>query len=375
MRFKFFVCGLAFWLATALPSTSFETTAHSALVLDQKSGLVLLAKNETVPVHPASMSKLMTLNLLFEQLRDGQVMLDTKFTVSENASKKGGSKMFLRQGERVSVQDLIRGIIVHSGNDACIVVAENLAGTESNFARIMTARAREFGMMESTFTNATGWPDPNHLMSARDLITLANRLITQFPEYYKYFAEKSFTWDNITQPNRNPLLNLGIGVDGLKTGHTVDAGYGLVSSAKKGGRRVIMMINGIQSSSERAFEGERLMNWALYQFSEKTFFKAGDTVANAQVWLGKQRSVALTVANDVTVLVPNLSTNEFKATLSYIGPIHAPISKDRELGQLKVEIPELGSQYFPVYAATDVAKVGFINRLFATVSKLGGALR
>ena len=193
-----FLCIMA-WMVTSLPVSAFDTIAQSAFVLDKTSGTVLLAKNADQPVPPASMSKLMTLNMLFEALQDGRVNLDTKFTVSKKASEKGGSKMFVKQGERVSVENLIRGIIVHSGNDACIVVAENLAGSEADFARIMTSRARKLGMEHSTFANATGWPNPNHRMSARDLITLADRLITQFPEFYNFFQERTFTWANITQ--------------------------------------------------------------------------------------------------------------------------------------------------------------------------------
>lgn len=368
------LCAIMASLCFSLPVFAFDTIASSALVLDQSSGTVLLAKNDERPVPPASMSKLMTLNMLFEALQDGRINLDTKFTVSKKASEKGGSKMFVKQGERVSVENLIRGIIVHSGNDACIVVAENLAGSEADFARIMTARARKLDMNESTFANATGWPDPNHRMSARDLVALANRLMTQFPEYYGYFQESSFTWANITQSNRNPLLGLGIGADGLKTGHTSEAGYGLVGTARQGDRRVILMINGLQSSSERAAEAERLMNWAFRQFAQETLIKAGKNVAQADVWLGKTNTVALEVADDISALVPYSARDDIKMTVTYDGPIQAPITKGAELGVLNIDIPGLPSQNYPVYAAGDVGAGGVLKRMRVSANKLMKAI-
>lgn len=370
MRLVKILSAIMVWLCFSLPIFAFDTIATSALVLDQSSGTVLLAKNDDRPVPPASMSKLMTLNMLFEALQDGRINLDTKFTVSKKASEKGGSKMFVKQGERVSVENLIRGIIVHSGNDACIVVAENLAGSEADFARIMTARARKLDMNESTFANATGWPDPNHRMSARDLVALANRLMTQFPEYYGYFQERNFTWAKITQNNRNPLLGLGIGADGLKTGHTSEAGYGLVGTARQGDRRVILMINGIQSSSERVVEAERLMNWAFRQFAQETLIKAGKNVAEANVWLGKTTTVALEVADDISTLVPYSARDDIKMTVTYDGPIQAPITKGTELGVLNIDIPGLPSQNYPVFAATDVGAGGILKRMRVSANKL-----
>jgi D-alanyl-D-alanine carboxypeptidase (penicillin-binding protein 5/6) len=369
---------IVFWIAVwiyALPAAAFDTIATAALVLDQTSGTVLLSKNEEKPIPPASMSKLMTLNMLFEALQDGRVNLDSMFTVSQKASEKGGSKMFLRSGERVSVENLIRGIIVQSGNDACIVVAENLGGSEADFARIMTARARKLGMNESTFANATGWPDPNQLMSARDLVALADRLMTQFPEYFGYFGEKTFTWADITQHNRNPLLELGIGSDGLKTGHTLEAGYGLLGTARQGDRRVILMISGLQSEQERASEGERLMNWAFRQFSKETLIKAGKNVAQAEVWLGATETVALEVADDIAALIPYSARDEITMAVTYDGPIPAPITKGAELGVLHINIPGLAAQSFPVFAASDVGRGGVIQRLTVSFGKLSGAIQ
>jgi D-alanyl-D-alanine carboxypeptidase (penicillin-binding protein 5/6) len=370
MRFTQIFFGIIVWIVTSLPTSAFDTIARSALVLDQISGTVLLAKNENKPVPPASMSKLMTLNMLFEALQDGRIDLDTKFTVSKKAAEKGGSKMFVKQGERISVENLIRGIIVHSGNDACIVVAENLAGSEADFARIMTARARKLGMNESTFANATGWPNPDHRMSARDLVALANRLITQFPEFYSFFKEQTFTWAGITQNNRNPLLGLDIGADGLKTGHTSEAGYGLAGTAHQGNRRVILVVNGLKSSAERLAEAERLMNWAFRQFAQKTLIKAGKNVAQAEVWLGETNFVGLEIADDISALIPYSARDDIKVFVTYEGPIQAPIKKGEELGALSVDIPGIAPRSYPVYASSDVAAGGIMKRIRASINKL-----
>ena len=370
MRFTQIFFGIIVWIVTSLPTSAFDTIARSALVLDQTSGTVLLAKNENKPVPPASMSKLMTLNMLFEALQDGRIDLDTKFTVSKKAAEKGGSKMFVKQGERISVENLIRGIIVQSGNDACIVVAENLAGSEADFARIMTARARKLGMNESTFANATGWPNPDHRMSARDLVALANRLITQFPEFYSFFKEQTFTWAGITQNNRNPLLGLDIGADGLKTGHTSEAGYGLAGTAHQGNRRVILVVNGLKSSAERLAEAERLMNWAFRQFAQKTLIKAGKNVAQAEVWLGETNFVGLEIADDISALIPYSARDDIKVFVTYEGPIQAPIKKGEELGALSVDIPGIPPRSYPVYASSDVAGGGIMKRIRASINKL-----
>ncbi|MCP5088966.1 MAG: D-alanyl-D-alanine carboxypeptidase [Rhodobacteraceae bacterium] len=362
------------YLAISLPAGAYETIARAAMVFDQTSNTVLLTKNETMPLPPASMSKLMTLNMLFEALQDGRITLDTQFTVSAKASKKGGSKMFLRDGERVSVENLIRGIIVHSGNDACIVVAENLAGSEADFARIMTSRALKLGMKNSTFANATGWPDPNQRMSAADLVLLASRIITDFPEFYGYFQEESFIWADITQENRNPLIKLGLGVDGLKTGHTTEAGYGLVASARQGNRRVILMITGLESADARAREGERLMNWAFRQFSEKTLIEAEKKIVEAPIWFGQRDSVGLETAKDVVALVPYESKDDVKLKVTYDSPLQAPISKGQEVGFLTVEIPGLKPTRYPVVASQSVATGGLLKRLKISVQVLTGSI-
>ena len=310
----------------SLPVFALETTARAAMVIDYDTGIVLLAKNEDEPLPPASMSKLMTLNMVFEALEDGRLTLDEELPVSERAMSYGGSTMFLNTRDRVSVEDLIRGVIVLSGNDACVVLAEALAGSEEEFARRMTERAQELGMLNSTFANSNGWPDDNQRMSARDLVFLARRLIKEFPQYYPYFAETEFGFDERAPQNRfnrNPLLALNIGADGLKTGHTIEAGYGLVGSAIRDGRRVVMMITGMESEAARESEAERLINWAFREFTQRTLFNAGTRLAEAEVWLGTAPNVGLTLQEDVSLLLPFQQLNNISAQVRYTGPIAA----------------------------------------------------
>lgn len=361
--------GLAFPLCAA----AFETRATGAYIVDQTTNTVLFEKNADQPLPPASMSKLMTLNMLFEALRDGRVALDTRFSVSTKARQMGGSTMFLNERDRPTVEELIRGIIVLSGNDACVVVAEGLAGTEDAFARQMTERARALGMTASAFSNSSGWPDPNHRMSMRDLGTIALRLITEFPEYYHHFAETEFPFDNRAPDNRfnrNPLLRLGIGADGLKTGHTIEAGYGLVGSAVQGDRRVVFVITGLDSEAARAEEAEQIVNWAFRQFVQKTFAKAGSRVTEAEVWMGAANHVGLVVAEDLNLLVPALMQDGLEAQVIYHTPIQAPITQGQELGALVVHIPELGEQRFALFAETAVERGGPLKRLQTAVRVL-----
>ncbi|NBQ51757.1 MAG: D-alanyl-D-alanine carboxypeptidase, partial [Marivivens sp.] len=266
--------------ATFAAAQSFETNARAAYVYDMTTGTVLLEKNADTPLPPASMSKLMTLYLAFEAISDGRLSPDDELLVSEHAMSYQGSSMFLRSGERVRVEDLIRGVIILSGNDASAVLAENLSpdGTEAGFARMMTSRAQDLGMMHSTFANSNGWPDPNQRMSVRDLGILAQHLITDFPTYYPIFAEEEFLFDGrvpSNSQNRNPILGLGLGADGMKTGHTQEAGYGLVGSAKQGDRRVVFVVTGLDSAAARAEEGQRILNWSFRQFAQKNVIETG----------------------------------------------------------------------------------------------------
>lgn len=352
------------------PAIAMETTARTALVIDYNTGSVLLSKDSEIPMPPASMSKLMTLNLIFEALEDGRLTLDDTFRVSAKASQKGGSKMFVREGARVRVEDLIRGVVVQSGNDACIVLAEGLSGTEEEFAKLMTKRARELGMMNSNFVNSTGWPAPGHEMSAQDLVLLATHLIEKLPQYYTYFAEKTFTWENITQNNRNPLLGLNIGADGLKTGHTEEAGYGLVGSAVSGERRIVFMIGGLDSALARSTEAERIARWAFRDFEMKTLFKAGETIDQANVWLGAEKTVEIALENDIELLLPLGSLDKVTARYTFISPVEAPIRADQKIGELIIMIPDTEPKSFPLTALTSVEAGGFVERIFAATEIL-----
>jgi D-alanyl-D-alanine carboxypeptidase (penicillin-binding protein 5/6) len=360
--------GAVLALSLALPAAAYETKANAAYVFDQTSGTVLLAKNADTPLPPASMSKLMTLYVTFEALRSGRLSMDETLPVSKHAMSYKGSTLFLRAGERVKVSDLLQGIIVLSGNDACAVIAEALSpdGTEAGFARYMTERAQQLGMTNSHFVNSNGWPDPAQRMSMRDLGLLASRIITDFPEYYPYFAEKEFLFDeNESQNryNRNPLLGLGIGADGLKTGHTQEAGYGLVGSAVQKGRRVIVVISGLPTAQSRAREGEALLNWAFRQFAQKTVAKKGTVLTQADVWMGDTTKVGLVPVEDIATLVPVSLTGKVPAEIIYNSPVKAPIRKGAPLAELVLKPEGLEETRIPLVAEKAVGKGGFLVRM------------
>ncbi|MBT8475419.1 MAG: D-alanyl-D-alanine carboxypeptidase [Alphaproteobacteria bacterium] len=354
-------------LTVALPAwAAFETRGTAAYIYDVTTGTVLFEKNAETPLPPASMSKLMTLNMLFEALRDGRVTLETEFQVSTKARLMGGSTMFLDETDRPTVLELIKGIIVQSGNDACIVVAEGLAGTEDAFARLMNERAADLGMTGSTFVNSSGWPDPNHRMSMRDLGILATRLITEFPEYYGYFSMAEYDFDGRSPANRfnrNPILGLGIGGDGLKTGHTQEAGYGLVGSALQGKRRVVFVVTGLDSRAARAEESERMVSWAFRQFVERSAMKGGTVVADAEVWMGNHTQISLVAPEDVTLLMPATNAEITAGRVEYRGPLEAPISKGQPVAELVVPRDGLEDARIPLVSDRDVARGGFLPRL------------
>lgn len=359
---------------TPVPArAAFETQATSAWLYDIGTDTVLYEKNADIPKPPASMSKLMTIYMLFEALRDGRVTLDTTFSVSTRARQMGGSTMFLDETDRPRVESLIKGMIVQSGNDACVVVAEGLAGTEDAFARQMNARAREIGLTESTFTNASGWPDPNHRMSARDLGRLATRLITDFPEYYSYFSLEEYDFDGRSPANRfnrNPVLGLGLGADGLKTGHTEEAGYGLVGSAMQGDRRIVFVFSGLQSQADRRTEAEAMINWGFRQFIEKKMASAGDVLAEAPVWMGDQQRINLTVAEDLDLLVPAIGQNRVETRIEYRTPLEAPIAAGSTVAELIVTAPDMPEKRIPLVSDRDVVRGGFLPRVRASANVL-----
>jgi len=359
-------------LVAALPARAFDTTARAAVVYDLTTNTVLLERSPDVPLPPASMSKLMTINMLFEALADGRVTLDTRFGVSERAQAMGGSTMFLNTTDRPTVEELIQGIVVNSGNDACVVVAEGLAGTEDAFATMMNQRALALGMKNSTFGNASGWPDPRQRMSVRDLAILSVRLITEFPEYYPYFGEREYPFDGRAPDNRfnrNPLLKLGIGADGLKTGHTSEAGYGLVGSAVQGQRRIVFVISGLDSEQARAAESEAIVNWAFRQFAMKTPAKAGQRVAEVPVFLGAEPVVGLVPAADVELLVPVTASAGVEAEINWIGPVEAPVAEGQKLADMVIRRDGMSETVVPLFAETGVAKAGFVPRFQAAAGK------
>jgi D-alanyl-D-alanine carboxypeptidase (penicillin-binding protein 5/6) len=359
----------------ALPARAFDTAASAAWVYDMTTGTVLMDKNADQPLPPASMSKLMTIVMLFEALKDGRVTMETEFAVSSRAKAMGGSTMFLQETDRPTVSDLIHGMIINSGNDACVVVAEGLAGTEEAFADQMTERSRALGMTNSVFANASGWPDPNHRMSMRDLGILTQHLIEDFPEYYPVFAETEFNYKDRAPDNRfnrNPLLTLGIGADGLKTGHTSEAGYGLVGSAKQGNRRIIFVITGLATEQARAEEAERIVGWAFRQFSEKTVAKTGVRVTEAEVHMGNAETVGLVPAEDVRLLVPALVQDSVTAEVVYNGPLIAPVIKGSPVAELIVHVPDLPDRRFPLVAESDIGTAGFFTRLTTAGKQLYG---
>ena len=353
----------------------FETRATAAFVLDVNSGTVLLEKDADVPLPPASMSKLMTLTMLFEAIEDGRMSMDTPFTVSDRAHGMGGSRMFLETRHRPSAEDLIRGIAVLSGNDATVVVAEGLAGTEEAFAAMATRRARDLGMDNTTIANSSGWPHPEHRMSMRDLAILAEHIITEYPQYYPYLAEPEFTWNNISQPNRVPLLGAGVGLDGLKTGFTSEAGYSLTGSALQGNRRIIFAFSGLGSERERAEEAERIINWAFRQFAEVRVARGGQFLAEADVWMGERDRVPLALAEDLRILIPAIAQRDITAQAVFDSPVPAPVVAGQRLGDLVVSVPDMPDRRVPLVAADSVAEGGFMIRLQAAANVLMRDLR
>jgi D-alanyl-D-alanine carboxypeptidase (penicillin-binding protein 5/6) len=346
---------------------SLGTPAREALLLDADTGAVLLEKNADAPTPPSSMAKLMTVYMVFERLKAGALSLDDRFAVSEKAWRTGGSKTFVGVAERVRVEDLLRGVIVQSGNDACIVLAEGLAGSEEAFADRMTARGRELGLRDSIFMSATGLPAPGQHMTARDLALLAKRLIADFPEYYRYFAETEFVFNNVKQGNRNPLLYGFNGGDGLKTGHTEEAGFGLTGSAKRGERRLILVLNGLDSERQRAFEAERLLETAFREYDNYRLLAAGAVAAEAEVWMGAEPRVPLVAAEAVVITLPKRHKSGLKASVTYEGPLPAPIVKGSPLAKLVIHAPEMGTREVPLYAGADVERRGWFGRILAAI--------
>jgi D-alanyl-D-alanine carboxypeptidase (penicillin-binding protein 5/6) len=364
-----FAGGLAVSAAQAIEPPNVQ--AEHIYIVDYNTGSVLFDKAGTEKLHPASMSKLMTLYMLFDALKRGDVKLTDKFHVSKKAWSTQGSKMFVPIDGDIAVEDLIRGIIVQSGNDACVVVAEGLAGSEEGFADRMNKKAAEIGLKNSHFLNASGLPDPNHLMTAQDLFILAKHLFEDFPEFYHYFSEKEFVFNKIKQGNRNPLLyRPNTGVDGLKTGHTEEAGFGLTASAIRDGRRIFMVVHGMTSMQDRADETGQLLDWAFRVFGDYTVAKKGTVLAQANVWMGQQKTVPLTVDKDLLVTLPVSERDKVQVKAIYDGPVAAPIAAGQPVGELVMQIPGMPEFRAPLVAASEVPQLGFGGRVVAMLQQM-----
>lgn len=349
-------------------AAAIETQARNAILMDYDTGQYLYVKDHEKMVPPASMSKLMTVNMIFEKLKDGSLSLDDTFTVSERAWKlggaaSGGSTMFLKIGEKVRVEDILKGILIQSGNDACIVAAENLAGSEDDFAEMMNKRARELGLNNSSFANSTGLPHPDQKMSVEDLAKLARHIIKEFPEFYHIFSEKYYTHNNITQGNRNPLLYSMPNADGLKTGHTEEAGFCLTASAKKGERRLIEVMTGMNSNKERSEEAERLMEWGFREFNNYNLLNKGQTIAEIPVVFGGEKQVRLVVPETVKRTLKKSQAPKIKMTAVYDKPVKAPVAAGDKLGEVRIELDGQEMENLPLVADRNVEKLGFFGRI------------
>jgi D-alanyl-D-alanine carboxypeptidase (penicillin-binding protein 5/6) len=381
MRFRPFAVLLAFAAFTFPAHAEITTNAEHALLMDGDSGQVLWEKAGMEAMPPASMSKLMTLELLFQRLKDGRVKLDDRFLISERAWRTQGSKSFVKVGDRVRVEDLIRGIIIQSGNDACIAIAEALGGTVEGFVGMMNKRAKELGLKKSFFVNPDGLPDPpGQLMSAYDLAFLARHLVRDYPKYYHYFSERSFTWSGITQPNRNLVLEKLPGADGLKTGHTDLSGYGVTASAVRNGQRLILVVNGLRypgvndwfAERYRAEEAARILDMAFREYRRYPLFAANAVVGTAPVWGGAESTVQMTPAKPLAVTLPVDSRKGMKVAIKYDAPVKAPIQQGQRVGTLRVTAPGYPGLNVPLYAAKAVPKAGFFGRAFQGIASLFG---
>ena len=366
--FKNFFFFILIYLSLILRIYAIETKADSAIILDVNSNTILFEKNADERQGPASMSKLMLIYIVFERLQNKTLTIDQEFLVSKKAWKFGGSKMFVNIGEMVSVENLLKGIIVQSGNDACIVLAEGLSGTEENMVDEMNEKAVEIGLTNSNFQNVTGWPHEDHYMSLKDIAYLSKLIITNFPEYYYLFAINEFTYNDIKQFNRNKLISLD-GFDGLKTGRTSQSGYGIVASAKRENRRIVSVVNGLNSEKERINETKKLVNWSFREFVNYDLYKSGDSIQFAKVWLGKESFVPLVLNEDLSITIKKKNSDKFKIKLVYEIPIVSPIKKGDKLAELQL-IEGDNVKIKNIYSGKDIDKVSWFYRSFSIINYL-----
>ncbi|KIU36264.1 D-alanyl-D-alanine carboxypeptidase [Methylobacterium radiotolerans] len=371
-------CALGAGLAAAA-AQSFQTAAPHAILIDADSGSVLFEKAADERFSPASMAKLMTTDIVFEALKSGRLSMDTEFTVTEDAWKRGGaggggSSMFAQVNSRIKMADLLRGLIVQSGNDAAITIAENMAGSEEAFAGLMNQRAKEIGLTNSTFRNATGYSAPDQKVTARDMAKLALHIIDTYPDYYKIFSEKEFTWNKIRQQNRNPLLALDIGADGLKTGYLEESGYALTGSAVQNGQRLVLVVSGLKTARDRASESRKLMEWGFRAFEPRQVFAPGETVAEASVFGGQSGSVPLVAKKPVRVLLPRGSSDRVSARAIYTGPLIAPVEEGQRVGILRVQRGDTVALDQPLFAGAAVEPGTLSQRAMDAALEFGTGL-
>lgn len=353
----------------------FETRAQQALLIDAHTGTILFSKDPDKPIPPASLAKLMTMEVVFNAIKAGRLTLEDRFAVSEHAwrtggAMSGGSTMFAELKSSIRLEDLIRGVIVQSANDGCIVIAEGMAGSEENFARLMTERAREIGLPTSVFKNPHGLPAEGQIVTPRELVKLAQHIWREYPEFYKYYGEREFTWNGIRQRNRNPLLAMDIGADGLKTGYTAESGYGIVGSVEREGRRLFVALSGMTSENERAEEARRILDWGMRAFEKLDLFDAGETVGEAKVFGGSQSGVKLTANGPLSIFVPITNRDRMIARIVYQGPVVAPVEAGTQIGALKVWIGDTLSQETPLFAAETVDKGKLHQRALGAIEEL-----
>jgi serine-type D-Ala-D-Ala carboxypeptidase (penicillin-binding protein 5/6) len=353
----------------------FQTAAPYAILVDVETGTVLFEKGADIATPPSSMAKLMTTEVVFNELKSGRIKIDDDYLVSEDAWRRGGapshtSSMFAPIHSRVHVEDLLRGAIVMSGNDACIALAEGIAGNEPAFVEMMNKRARELGLAKSYFTNATGLPDPAQKMTVRDLARLARHIIRTYPNFYGIYGEREFTWNKIRQQNRNPLLTMNLGADGMKTGFTQEGGYGVVGSAVQDGTRLIVVVNGLRTAKERADEAKKIIEFGYRGFESKPLFEAGQIVGYAKLFGGSSGSVALLGNGAINVLVPKNASERVSAKIVYSGPVPAPVAQGQQIGNLNVSRGDRVVAEVPLFAAENVERGNLPRRAFDAASEL-----
>lgn len=353
----------------------YETRADTAFMVDAETGTILFAKDPDKLIPPASLAKLMTMEVVFNALKTGRLTMDDTFLVSENAwrsggAMSGGSTMFAELGSSIRLEDLIQGVIVQSANDGCIIIAEGMAGSEENFAQFMTERARQIGLERSVFVNSTGLPAEGQFVTARELVKLARHMWAEYPEYYRFYAQPDFTWNNILQRNRNPLLRMDIGADGMKTGFTTESGYGIVGSVARGDRRLFVAMSGMTSEAQRAEEARRILDWGMRAFERSDIFAEGSVIGEARLYGGAQRSVPLRANGAVSIFVPTMSRDRMSARIVYRGPVDAPVEEGQQIATLRVWIGDTMSQETPLYAAESVPTGQIHQRALDAVQEL-----